>query len=235
MQNLITSLPSYLTTGSPLAYAAVFAGGLLVSFTPCIYPVIPITVGYIGSRSGGSRARGFILSLAYVAGMAVTYAALGGAAALTGRVFGESASSPLSHLVVGNLCLLFGLSLFDIIRIPLPSFAPSASAARRSGGVLGALSFGMASGLVVGPCTAPVLGGLLLFVGSRQNVLQGLSLLFVFALGMGSVLVLLGTFSSLIAGLPRSGKWLGAVKRGFGVVMILAGEYFLVQAGRMLV
>lgn len=235
MQELITSLPAYLKTGSALAYAAVFAGGMLVSFTPCIYPVIPITVGYIGSRSGGSRGRGFVFSVAYVSGMAAVYAALGGAAALTGRVFGEAASNPVSYLVVGNLCILFGLSLFDHVRIPFLSIASLSGAPRRPGGVLGAVGMGMASGLVVGPCTAPVLGSLLLFVASRQNVLQGMTLLFLFALGMGSLLVLLGTFSGLIASLPRSGKWLVAVQRGFGVMMILAGEYFLVQAGRLLV
>ncbi len=235
MQNLLTSLPGYLESGSALAYVAVFAGGLLVSFTPCIYPVLPITVGYIGSRSGGSRVRSFVLSVAYVAGMAATYAALGGAAALTGRVFGEAASSPASHFIIGNLCLLFGLSLFDLVRIPLPSIAHGTRADRRSSGIAGAMGFGMASGLVVGPCTAPVLGALLLFVGSRQNVLQGISLLFVFAFGMGSLLILLGTFSGILAGLPRSGRWLVAVKRGFGVIMLLAGEYFLVQAGRLLV
>jgi thiol:disulfide interchange protein DsbD len=197
--------------------------------------VIPITVGYIGSRSGGSRVRGFVLSFAYVVGMAVTYAALGVVAALTGRVFGEVAASPLSYLIVGNLCILFALSLFDLFQIPLPSFSGTAGASRWSGGVFGALGVGMASGLVVGPCTAPVLGALLLYVGSRHNVALGMSLLFVFALGMGALLVLLGTFSGMLAGLPKSGRWLLLVKRGFGVLMVLAGEYFLIEAGRRLV
>jgi thiol:disulfide interchange protein DsbD len=235
MENLLSSLQLYLQTGSVLAYAAVFLGGLLVSFTPCVYPVIPITVGYIGSRSLGSRTRGFLLSLAYVVGMAVTYAALGGVAALTGRVFGEIASSPVSHLIVGNLCILLALSLFDLFRIPLPSFPARAGATPWSGGVIGAVGVGMAAGLIVGPCTAPVLGALLLYVGTRHNIMMGMSLLFVFALGMGALLVLLGTFSGILASLPKSGRWLLVVKRGFGVLMILAGEYFLLEAGRLLV
>lgn len=93
----------------------------------------------------------------------------------------------------------------------------------------------MASGLVVGPCTAPVLGALLLYVGSSGNVALGMSLLFVFALGMGALLVLLGTFTGMLAGLPKSGRWLVLVKKGFGALMILAGEYFLVEAGKLLV
>ncbi len=230
MQNLVNSLPHYLQMESFLAYAAVFVGGVLISFTPCVYPVIPITVGYIGSRSQGSRWRGLVLSLAYVVGMAATYSALGGAAALTGRAFGEAAASPISYLIVGTLCILLALSLFDLFRLPLPTFR--AGATRWPDGVIGALGVGMASGLIVGPCTAPVLGALLLYVGARRNLLVGTSLLFVFALGMGALLVLLGTFSGILAGLPKSGRWLLFVKRGFGVLMVLAGGYFLLEAGR---
>lgn len=235
MPNFIYSLQNYLQAESPLAYAAAFGGGLLISFTPCVYPVIPITVGYIGSRSGGSRGRGFVLSLAYAIGMAATYAALGGVAALTGRVFGETTAGPVPNLIVGVLCILLALSLFDLYAIPVPSFLSRAKAPSRSSGAFGALGTGMASGLVVGPCTAPVLGALLLYVGSRRNTAFGMSLLFAFALGMGVLPVLLGTFSGILAGLPKSGRWLLLVQRGFGVLMILTGGYFLLQAGRRLV
>ena len=87
----------------------------------------------------------------------------------------------------------------------------------------------------MGPCTAPVLGALLLYVGTRQNVPFGASLLFVFALGMGTLLLLAGTFAGFLAGLPRSGRWMEAVRKGFGVFLILVGEYFLVEAGKLLV
>ena len=92
----------------------------------------------------------------------------------------------------------------------------------------------MASGLIVGPCTAPAFGALLVYVGTRQNLALGMSLLFVFALGMGVVLVLLGTFSGILAGLPKSGRWLLLVKRGFGVLLIVAGGYSLLQAVKLL-
>ncbi len=230
----MNSLPNYLQAASPLAYGIVFAGGFLISFTPCVYPVIPITVGYIGSRSGASRHKGFVLSLAYAVGMAVTYAALGAASALTGRVFGELTAGPVPNLVVGTLCILLALSLFGLYAIPLPSFVSRAKATPWSGSAAGALGIGMASGLVVGPCTAPVLGALLMYVGSRQNLAYGMSLLFVFALGMGVLPVLLGTFSGILAGLPKAGRWLVLVQRGFGVLMILTGGYFLLRAGGLL-
>jgi len=231
----MNSFHRYLEAGSALAFLAVFAGGVLISFTPCIYPVLPITVGYIGSRSRGSRWRGFSLSVSYVLGMAVTYAALGSVAALTGRVFGQVAASPLVHFLVGNVCILMALSLFDLFHLPTPSFLSGTGAGRDRGGIAGAFAVGAVSGLVVGPCTAPVLGALLLYVGTRQNVPFGASLLFVFALGMGTLLLLAGTFAGFLAGLPRSGRWMEAVRKGFGVFLILVGEYFLVEAGKLLV
>lgn len=234
VQDLLSSLGHSLQAGSAAAYVAAFVGGVLTSFTPCIYPVIPVTVGYIGSRSRGSRLRGFFLSLSYVLGMAVTYAALGTAAALTGRVFGGAGSSPVSYLVAGNVCLLLALSMFDVVTIPLPSFLRSGGAAGRAAGHAGAFGVGLVSGLIVGPCSFPVLGALLLYVGSRQNVLFGASLLFVYALGLGALLVLVGTFSGLLAGLPRTGRWSERVKSGFGLVLLLAAQYLFVQAGKLL-
>jgi thiol:disulfide interchange protein DsbD len=232
LQNLLHSFEAYLNTGSALAYAAVFAGGVLVGFTPCVYPVLPITVGYIGGRSPGSKAKGFFLSLSYVLGM---YAALGCLAALTGQVFGRTAASPLTDIVVGNICILMALSMLDVFHVPLPAFSGKGSTGKGRGGMIGAFAMGLLSGLVVGPCTAPVLGALLAYVGARQNVLFGASLLFVFALGMGFLLLVVGTFTGLLANLPKSGRWTETVKKGFGVFLILAGEYFLLEAGKLLV
>ncbi len=204
------------------------------SVSPRAYPVLPITVGYIGGRSRGSKAKGFLLSVSYVLGMAVMYAALGCLAALTGRVFGQAAASPLSNIVVGSICILMALSMLDVFTVPVPAFLGMGSTGGSRRGAAGAFAMGLLSGLVVGPCTAPVLGALLVYVGARQNVLFGASLLFVFALGMGFLLLVAGTFTAVLANLPKSGRWTDTVKKGFGLLLMLVGGYFLVQAGMLL-
>ena len=236
MGALLSSFPSYLQAGSPLAYAIAFLGGILVSFTPCVYPVLPVTVGYIGSRTGGSRRRAFLLSAAYAAGMALTYAALGMAAGLSGSVFGEATAHPLSFLVLGNICILFALSLFDVFHFPTPAlFAGTGRQRGNARGAGGAFVVGLLSGLVVGPCTAPLLGGLLLYVGASGRPFFGATLLFTFALGMGLPVVALGTIAGLLANLPKAGGWTVTVQRAFGVLLLLAGEYLLLEAGKRLV
>lgn len=235
MPDLSGALQGYLASGSILAYAAVFAGGVLVGLTPCVYPVLPITVGYIGSRSASRRGKALALGIAYAAGMASVYAALGILAALSGTVFGAGAAGPVAHLLAGNVCLLMGLSLFDLFHLPTFSIPARPGGPKERGGIAGAFAVGTVSGLVLGPCTTPVLGSLLFYVGTKRNVLFGGSLLFVFALGMGLLPVLAGTFTGLLASLPKSGRWMGWIKRGFGVFLVLAGEYFLVEAGKLLV
>lgn len=235
MPDLSNALQGYLASGSLLAYAAVFTGGVLIGFTPCVYPVLPITVGYIGSRSQGRRGRAFFLGVAYAVGMAATYAVLGSAAVLSGSVFGGGAASPLANFLVGNVCILMALSLFDLFHLPTPSFLSRSGETKSRGGIAGAFLVGATSGLVVGPCTAPVLGSLLFYVGTRQDVAFGASLLFVFALGMGTLPVIAGTFAGLLASLPKSGPWMERIRKGFGIFLILVGEYFLVEAGRLLV
>ena len=227
---------AHLLTGSPVAYALAFAGGVATGFTPCTYPILPVTVGYLGSRAGGARSRTVLLSAAYVLGMAMTYAALGMAAALTGQVFGEVTAHPLSYLIAGNVCIVLSLALFDAVHLPTPAFLSRLSGAgSRSGGAGGAFLVGAVSGIIVGPCTAPVLGGVLLYVGSSGSPIFGATLLFTFALGMGLPVVALGAFAGLLGRLPRSGAWLSRVKKGFGVVLLLAGEYLLLEAGKRLV
>jgi thiol:disulfide interchange protein DsbD len=214
------------------AYLIVFAAGVLTSFTPCVYPMIPVTVTYIGGASAGSKRRAALRTLVYVLGIAVVYSALGAFAALSGRFFGQISSSPWVLFVVGNVIILFGLSMLDAIVIPVPGIL--ARGARGGDNYLGALVMGMASGLVAAPCTAPVLGTLLLFVGSSGNVAYGASLLFVFAFGLGFLLLLLGTFAGALASLPKAGAWMVTIKKIFGYGMILVGEYFLIQMGKRL-
>ncbi len=230
MDHLINGLQNYLQTSLTMAFTAALLGGVLASLTPCVYPMIPITAGYIGSTNiGGSRGRAFLLAVIYVAGIAVTYAAMGVFAALTGRLFGEFNSSPWSFLLVGNIILLLGLSMLDVFTLPM--FVPKDRG--KKGGLLPTFGLGLASGLVAGPCTAPVLGVLLAYVASTGNAFLGASLLFVFAFGMGILLIVVGTFSGLMAAMPRSGNWMVHIKKGIGWLMIILAEYFLIQAGKL--
>jgi len=230
MEHFLSQMETYLQGSLLLAFVAAYAGGLLASLTPCVYPMIPITVGVIGnSNIGGSKLRGFLLSLTYITGIAITYAGLGMFAAVTGRFFGTINTSPWSFLIVGNIILLLGLGMLDVFKIP--TLAPNMNTKIK--GIPGVFVVGMASGLVAGPCTAPVLGALLAYVASTGNLFLGASLLFIFSFGMGTILIVVGTFSGMLASIPRSGNWMVIIKKTMGVLMIGLAEYFLVQSGKM--
>ena len=222
-------LESSLSAGSMLAYPAAFAGGLLASLTPCTYPLIPLTIAFVGSRTAATRKQRILLSVVYAAGIAVVYALLGAGAALSGKIFGLVSTHPLTNLAVGVIFLIMALSMLDVITLPLPPLLLSVNSEKR-GGFIGAFSFGLCSGLVISPCTAPVLGVLLMFVASRQNVLFGMSLLFVFACGMCTILLGIGAVTGLTSLLPRSGPWMVMVKRGLALLMAGSGGYFVYQA-----
>jgi|SRR2546427_2054589 len=221
-----------LQTFSLLAYLIVFAAGVLTSFTPCVYPMIPVTVTYIGGAQAGSKKRAALRTLVYVLGIALVYSALGAFAALSKRFFGQIATNPWITFGVGNVIILFGLSMLDAVVIPVPGILTRG--AKGGENFLGALVMGMASGFVAAPCTAPVLGTLLIYVGSSGNVLYGASLLFTFAFGLGFLLLLLGTFAGALASLPKAGSWMVTIKKVFGFGMILVGEYFLIQTGKLM-
>ena len=240
MEQLVGNLQSYLTGNSLLAYPAAFVAGLLISFTPCVYPVIPIQLGFIGAQTadynateGKSRfnSRGFTLSIFFVLGMSVVYAALGAFASLTGTLFGSWAASPWTFIIVANIILLLALSMFDVFTIQMPQFLSRWNPGKGGKGYLSALLIGASSGLIVGPCTAPALGATLAYVGSQGNVVFGTTVLFAFSLGMGVLMIVLGTFTGALSLLPRSGGWMVKVKTAFGIVMLVIAQYLFVQAG----
>jgi len=237
MESLLNGLSGYISSSNSAAYLAAYIGGLLVSFTPCIYPVLPVVVAYIGAQGAQSRTRAFFLSLAYVLGLSLTYAALGGISALTGQLFGNIQSSFWTSFLVANVCIVMGLAMLDVltISIRLPGFLARSEKGIWSRGLLGSLLIGATSGLLAGPCSAPVFSVLLAYVATRQNFLFGMSLLFVFALGMGTLLVVVGSFTGLLTSLPKSGVWMVRIKQGCGWLLLATGEYFLLQAGGALV
>lgn len=233
IENLINNLSVYIQSSAILAFVAAYLGGLVISFTPCTYPLIPVTIGIIGAQGASSKLRGFLLSLFYVLGLAVTYATLGAVAALSGRLFGQIQTTPLVYFVMANVCLLMGLSMLDVfkISIPIPQKIMNYSVGKK--GFISSFLLGIASGFVIGPCTAPVLAVLLSYVALQTNLVMGIGLLFVFAFGMGTLLILVGTFAGFISTLPRSGGWMIIITRIFGVILIGAAEYFLYIAGTL--
>jgi len=230
MDILLSQFDTYLQSSLLASLIIAFIGGVLASLTPCVYPMIPITAGVIGHANvGGSKWRGLSLSLTYVTGMALTYAALGIFAAATGRFFGTINSSPWTFLVVGNIILLFGLGMLDVVQ--LPAFAGQWTSKRL--GWTGIFLAGISSALVAGPCTTPVLGTLLAYTASSQSLLAGGLLLFVFSLGMGALLLGVGTFSSFLASIPRSGAWMVTIKKTMGLLMLAIAQYFFIKAGSL--
>jgi len=229
----IENLSGYLQHSFLLAGLAAYLGGVLISFTPCMYPVAPITVAFIGAHGGGSRWKGFLLSLVYVIGMALTYTALGMIAALTGKLFGQIQTNPWTHVIMANIFILMGLSMLEVFQIPwrVPALVSRLQPREKTQGLVGAFFVGAASGLIMGPCTAPVLAVLLSYTATTQNIFLGAVLLFIFALGMGTLLIFLGVFAGVMASLPKSGQWMKRISQICGWIMIVMGEYFLVQAG----
>lgn len=200
-----------------------FGFGLLLALTPCVFPMIPILSGIIiGQGSGLTKSRAFVLSLAYVLGMALTYAAVGVAAGLSGTLLSAALQNPW---VLGGFALVFvalALSMFGMYSLQMPSFIQSrfteASNKVQGGGLASIFVMGMLSAVIVGPCVAAPLAGALLYISQTGNVVLGGSALFSLALGMGAPLLLVGVSAGAL--LPRAGGWMEAVKSFFGVLLL---------------
>ncbi|MFP4472595.1 MAG: cytochrome c biogenesis protein CcdA [Candidatus Omnitrophota bacterium] len=212
-------------TGNPLEILTVFGAGVMVSFTPCIYPVIPMTAAGIGAANvSGRRRRAFVLSVFYVLGMALTYSAFAVVAALSGRFFGYFQNQPATYAVAAAALTVFSLMMVDVI--PWSGFRIAPRTPVRPKTVWGIILLGAASGLVVGPCTAPVLGTLLVHISAGQNMAYGILLTFIFSYGVGFSLILVGTFSGLLSMMPRSGRWMLIVKRVFAAVIFMTAVVY---------
>ncbi|MBK9302753.1 MAG: thioredoxin family protein [bacterium] len=215
-----------LERGSWLAFLLVFLGGVLASFTPCVYPMIPITISYIGGNSRGRPLKGFVLSLWYVLGIALVYSTLGLAAAATGGAFGQATQTPVFAAIVAAIIGAMALSMAGLFDLQLPSSLTSRVGGGRTG-FLGPLLMGAAMGLIAAPCVGPVLIVLLTWVATTGNLVLGFWLLFTFALGLGMLFLALGTFSGLLTALPGAGGWMQTVKHVFAVVLFALALWFL--------
>ncbi len=234
MESILDIVSQYIEQGNILVFVLVYLAGILASFTPCVYPVIPLTVAYFSAQGEKKKRETFFLAFVYVVGMSVIYSILGMIAALTGTLFGRIAVHPITLFIFANICVLFGLYMLDVFDVSLPEFLTTRKGSQQRRGVVGSFLLGASAGLVVGPCTTPVLAVLLAYVGTKQGMLFGASLLFVFSFGMGTLLMVLAMFSGLVNRLPKSGKWMIRIKKIAGLIMIALGEYFLIKMGKML-
>ncbi len=223
-----------------LALPLVFFGGVLTSLTPCIYPMIPITAAVVGGQSMGaageprSRRLTVALSLSYAIGLAAVYATLGLIAGLTGSLFGTISSNPWAYFTMANLLVVAALAMFDVIPVRLPlSWTQRAATMGTGGRVAGSFAMGAASGLVAAPCSAPVMIGVLAWVSTTQSAGLGFLYLFVFSLGMTTLLIVIGISAGAVSALPRSGVWMKWIKRLFGFVMLGVAEYYLIKMGQV--
>lgn len=208
----------------PLLLVGVFFAGLALNLTPCVFPLIPITLGYFSRQSGGRAGSTFPLALAYVVGIALTYSALGVLAAMSGSIFGSALQSPWVVGLIVAVLLALASSMFGLWELGVPQWAQRASGGRT--GVLGALIMGLVMGFVAAPCIGPFVVGLLTFVGQRGDPVLGFLLFFTLALGLGLPYLILGTFTGAVNRLPASGMWMVGVRRVFGVVLVAMAAYF---------
>ena len=212
--------------GLPVTLGLVFLAGLALNTTPCVYPIIPITIGFFSNQTEGRLSRTFLMASAYVLGMAVTYSALGVAASLTQGIFGAALQHPLVLLGLAGLMVAMALSMFGLYEFRLPvSF--NRLVPQSSQGNLGALMMGLTMGIVAAPCIGPFVIGLLVHVSNKGEPAYGFFMFFVLALGLGLPYLVLGTFSGALKNLPRSGQWMETVRRFFGLVLLGMALYFL--------
>jgi len=217
-------------SGSPLDFIIAFFAGFLASLTPCVYPLISISSGYIIGNAQNSKSRALGLSLFYVTGMAITYSLLGVLAVFTGSIFGKFSSSPLVNLISGILIFIFGLLMFDIFHFNFSAYLKLPVYKKANFG--GALLLGLVSGLMISPCLTPILGAILAYLSTTKNIFYGGFLLLSFSYGLGLIFILIGIFGAGMAGLPKSGKWMVAIKRACASVIVLSGVYFIFTAIR---
>ena len=209
-----------------LILAAVCLGGMALNLTPCIYPLIPITVSYFGGRSETVPGSKVLHGIVYILGLSVTNSSLGVIAALTGGLVGALLQNSLVLAGIATVLLLFALSLFGLWEIRLPARF-SVLASRTYGGYGGSLFMGLTLGIIAAPCIGPFVVGLLSWVAAIGSVWFGFAVFFVLSLGMGVPLFVLALFSSNLARLPRSGDWMIWVKKLMGWILVAMAVYFI--------
>jgi thiol:disulfide interchange protein DsbD len=204
----------------------IFIGGLALNLTPCVYPLIPITISYFAGQSKGQKGTLVIRAIIYVVGMAITYSILGVVAALTGGLLGSALQNPIVLIFIALVLVALALSMFGLYEIRVPQSLAKIGGKNRSG-YLGTLFMGLTVGLIAAPCIGPFVLGLLTYVGELADPFLGFWMFFILAIGLGTPFLLLGIFSGAATSIPRSGAWMVWVRNIFGFVLIGMAIYFL--------
>ncbi len=217
--------------GLPLFLLAVFGFGLLMSLSPCIYPMIPITLAVIGAQSQDKGAmHGLKMSVTYVVGMAFVYAILGVLSATVFSGITAFMQSPTVLVPIALLLFVLSFSMFGAFELQAPQFMRDKLQGPGTGGgtgMVGVFMMGLVAGLVASPCVGPFLGGLLLWVATTGNWILGFFSLFIFGLGMGMILIGVGTFPAMLGSMPQSGGWMDDIKKSMGLLLIAMAFYFV--------
>ena len=196
----------------------IFLGGLALNLTPCVYPLIPITVSYFGAQANNSKSQSILMGVFYALGMSITYSALGVFAALTGSLLGTALQNPIVIIAIALILLALGTSMFGLFEIRVPQSLAMMGNKSRSG-YFGSLLMGLTVGFIAAPCIGPFVLSLLVYVGKLGSALTGFLLFFVLSLGLGLPYIFLAASSSSISKLPRSGEWMEGVKIIFGLIL----------------
>jgi thiol:disulfide interchange protein DsbD len=216
-----------LARGPFYAALAALVGGLLVSLTPCVYPMVAVTVSVFGARQTRTRLEGVLLSAAFVLGIVAMFVPLGVAAGLTGSMFGSVLQSRWVVVAISVLFLALAVSLFGAFELALPSSLNNRLAEVGGMGYKGAFLLGLVCGLIASPCTGPVLTGILAWIAKTQSAAMGAAAMAAFAIGLGAPFFVVGAFA---VQLPKSGRWMVHVKSLLGIVLIIVALYFLSTA-----
>jgi len=217
---------SFARKGIIVTFLLIFLGGLGLNLTPCVYPLIPITMSYFGGQTTGKSGRRLLLAILYVIGIAIVNSALGTLAALTGGLLGSFMTNPVVLIVIAGVLIALSLSMFGVYEFGVPSFLMNMGGGSRTG-YFGALIMGLTMGIVAAPCIGPFVIGLLTYVASTGNPFIGFSMFFTLSLGLGIPFIFLAFFSSKIDNLPRSGEWMVGVRIIFGLIMVGMALYFV--------
>ncbi len=211
--------------GLLLSLLLLFIGGLALNLTPCVYPLIPVTLSYFGGLE--HKGKGFINASSYLMGIVITYSTLGTIAALSGKMLGTQLTHPAVSIFIAGVMVALSLSMFGLYEIRVPRFIMNRLGGEAKTGLFGSFLMGATMGIVAAPCIGPFVVGLLTYVASTGDPFKGFIMFFFMSLGLGTPYLILGIFSSKISSLPRSGTWMLGVRKIFGIVLLVMAVYFL--------